>query len=148
MLRWTESAKRGAHVTSIRMSNNCYVISWSWSYDNWIYNYLCNQCLSSLTLGVRITNVGSSNPAQARCTRYNSMWLSLSVTCDMSDVFPVSSTNNTDCYDIPEILLKRGVKHHNPNVLIRNIHYCRLILIIQIHLSLINITISISSITD
>jgi hypothetical protein len=88
-------AKRGAHVTSIRMSNNCYVISWSWSYDNWIYNYLCNQCLSSLTLGVRITNVGSSNPAQARCTRYNSMWLSLSVTCDMSDVFPVSSTNNT-----------------------------------------------------
>jgi len=20
----------------------------SWSYDSWIYNYLCNQCLSSL----------------------------------------------------------------------------------------------------
>jgi len=28
--------------------------SWSWSYDSWIYNYLCNQCLSPLTLWVRI----------------------------------------------------------------------------------------------
>jgi hypothetical protein len=28
--------------------------SWSWSYCSWIYNYLCNQCLSSLTLRVRI----------------------------------------------------------------------------------------------
>ena len=27
--------------------------SWSWSYDIWIYNYLCNQCLSPLTLWVR-----------------------------------------------------------------------------------------------
>jgi len=24
--------------------------SWSWSYGNWIYNYLCNQYLSSLQL--------------------------------------------------------------------------------------------------
>jgi hypothetical protein len=24
--------------------------SWSWSYVSWIYNYLCNQCLSPLTL--------------------------------------------------------------------------------------------------
>ena len=29
--------------------------SWSWSYyDSWIYIYLCNQCLSPLTLWVRI----------------------------------------------------------------------------------------------
>ena len=28
--------------------------SWSWSYTSWMYNYLCNQCLSSLTLWVRI----------------------------------------------------------------------------------------------
>ena len=27
--------------------------SWSWSYDSWIYNYLCNQCLSPLKLWVR-----------------------------------------------------------------------------------------------
>ena len=34
-----------------------------------------------------ITNVVSSNPAQARCTWYNIMWKSLSVTCDRSVVF-------------------------------------------------------------
>jgi hypothetical protein len=46
-----------------------------------IYNYLCNQflstlnqCLSSLTLWVR-------TPFMARCTRYNIMWYRLSVTC-------------------------------------------------------------------
>ena len=26
--------------------------SWTWSYGSWIYNYLCNQCLSPLTMGV------------------------------------------------------------------------------------------------
>ena len=30
------------------------VSSWSWPYGSWIYNYLCNQCLSPLTLWVRI----------------------------------------------------------------------------------------------
>ena len=25
-------------------------LSWSWSYGSWIYNYLCNQCLSPITL--------------------------------------------------------------------------------------------------
>ena len=29
-------------------------LPWSWSYGSWIYNYLCNQCLSPLTLWVRI----------------------------------------------------------------------------------------------
>jgi hypothetical protein len=52
------------------------------------------------------TNVGSSNPAQARCTRYNIMWESLSVTCRFSPGPPVSSNNKTDCHDITEILLK------------------------------------------
>jgi len=28
--------------------------SWSWSYGNWIYNYLCNQYLSPLILRVQI----------------------------------------------------------------------------------------------
>jgi hypothetical protein len=28
--------------------------SWSWSYGSWIYNYLCNQCLSPLRLRVQI----------------------------------------------------------------------------------------------
>ena len=31
--------------------------SWSWSYGSWIYNYLCNQCLSPLTLWVRTPSV-------------------------------------------------------------------------------------------
>ena len=29
------------------------VPSWSWSHGSWIYDYLCNQCLSPLTLWVR-----------------------------------------------------------------------------------------------
>jgi hypothetical protein len=33
-------------------------------------------------------NFVSSNPARARCTLYNIMWSSLSVTCGMSVVFP------------------------------------------------------------
>jgi hypothetical protein len=31
--------------------------SWSWSYGSWIYNYLCNQCLSPLKLWVRPVRV-------------------------------------------------------------------------------------------
>jgi len=42
-------------------------LSWSWSYGSWIYNYLCNQCISPLKLWFRI-------PLMARCTRYNIMW--------------------------------------------------------------------------
>ena len=52
----------------------------SWSYGSWIYDYLCNQCLSLLKLWGR-------NPFMAWCTRYNIMWQSLSVTCDRSVVF-------------------------------------------------------------
>ena len=40
--------------------------SLSWSYGSWIYNYLCNQYISQLTLWVRIL-------LMARCTRYNIM---------------------------------------------------------------------------
>ena len=39
----------------------------SWSYGSWIYNYLCNQCLSPLMLWVRTRFM-------ARCTGYNIMW--------------------------------------------------------------------------
>ena len=41
--------------------------SWSWSWGNWLNNYLCNQCLSLLKLWVWI-------PLMMRCTRYNIMW--------------------------------------------------------------------------
>ena len=39
----------------------------SWSFGSWIYNYLCNQCLSPLKLWVQ-------TPFMSRCTRYNIMW--------------------------------------------------------------------------
>ena len=35
--------------------------SWSWPYGSWLYNYLCNRCISPLMLWVRI-------PLMARCT--------------------------------------------------------------------------------
>ena len=64
----------------------------SWSYGSWIDNNLCNQCLSPLKLW-------DWTLFMARCTWYNIMWSSLSVTCDRMVVFsgtPVSSTNKTD----------------------------------------------------
>ena len=47
----------------------------------WIYNYLLKQCLSPLMLWVR-------TPLMAKCSWYNIMWKSLSVTCGRSLVFP------------------------------------------------------------
>jgi hypothetical protein len=45
-----------------------------------LYNYLCNHCLSPLKLWVR-------TPFMPRCTRYNIIWYTLSVTCDRLVVF-------------------------------------------------------------
>jgi hypothetical protein len=70
--------------------------SWLWSYGNWIYNYLCNQCLSPV-MWVRFS-------IRTRCTTLcdqvcqwlaTGQWFSL-----------VSSINKTDLQDIIEILLK------------------------------------------
>jgi len=41
-------------ITHLVSSNFLKGPSWSWSYGSWIYNYLCNQCLSPL-LWVRIS---------------------------------------------------------------------------------------------
>ena len=77
--------------------------SWSWSYGGWIYNYLCNQCISSLW-------VVSSNSAWARCVLDTTLcdevcqWLATGRW--LSPATPVSSTNKTDHHDITEILLK------------------------------------------
>jgi len=76
--------------------------SWLWSYGSWIYNYLCNQCLSLLTLWLRIQprrGVLDATLCDKVC-----QWL---VTGRwFSPVTQVSSTNKTDCHDITEILLK------------------------------------------
>ena len=74
--------------------------SWKLSYGSWIYNYLCNQCLSPLMLWVRIS-------IKAKCTTLCDkacQWLATGRWCFSGT--PVSSTNKTDCHDISEILLK------------------------------------------
>ena len=74
---------------------------WSFSHCSWIYNYLCNQCLSSLMLWVQ-------TPLMVRCTRYNidkvCQWLTTGRW--FSPGTPVSSTNKTNLHDVTEILLK------------------------------------------
>ena len=66
----------------------------------WIYNYLCNQCLSPLMLWVRIS-------IRARCTTLCDQvcqWLTTGRRFSPGPL--VSSTNKTECHDITEILLK------------------------------------------
>jgi len=74
----------------------CLVPSWSWSYGSWIYNYLCNQCLSPLKFWVR-------TPFMARCGVLNTtlcdkvcQWLATD-RWFFPDT-PVSSTNKTFVY--------------------------------------------------
>ena len=84
-------------------------LSWLWSYGSWLYNYLCNQCLSPLMLWVQIS-------IRARCT---TLWYKV---CQLlvpgrwvSPGPPLSSNNETDCHDITEILLRSVVKHYQIN---------------------------------
>jgi len=89
-------------------------LSWSWSYGSWIYNYLCNQCLSPLKLWVWtlfMQGVLNATLCDKVCQWFaTGRWFSLGTL--------VSSTNKTDRHDITEILLK----HQKPNVLIRYVH--------------------------
>jgi hypothetical protein len=65
----------------------------------WIYNYLCNQCLSPL-MWVRIS-------IRARCTALCDkvcQWLATGWCFSLGPL--VSSTNKTESHDIAEILLK------------------------------------------
>ena len=84
---------------------------WPWSYGSWIYKYMCNQCLSPLTLWVQISYM-------ARCAQYNIMWLSLSVTCASSVVF-FGYSGILRHYNWPPQynwnIVKSGVKQHNSN---------------------------------
>jgi len=72
---------------------------WPWSHGSWIYNYLCNQCLSPLMLLVWIA-------IRTRCTTLCDkvgQWLATGRW--FSPGLPVSSTNKTDHQDMTEILL-------------------------------------------
>ena len=87
--------------------------SWPWSYGSWIYNYICNQCLSPLILWVQIS-------IRARCTTLCHKVCQWLVTSRRFS--PVSSTNKTDRHDITEILLKvplNIIKQTNKNNIIR-----------------------------
>jgi hypothetical protein len=71
-------------------------------HGSWIYNYLCNQCQSPLTLWVW-TPLRRGVLNTTLCDKVFQLlmaclWFSLST--------PVSSINTTDRYDITEILLK------------------------------------------
>jgi hypothetical protein len=71
--------------------------SWLWSYGSWIYNYLCNQYLSSLMLWVQIS-------IRAKCTTlcYKvCQWLATGLWFSTGPL--VSSINKTDCHDTIEM---------------------------------------------
>ena len=73
--------------------------SWPWWYGGWIYNYICNQCLSSL-MWVRIS-------IKARCTALcDKVCQRLATGRWFFPGPPVSSTNETVRHDLTEILLK------------------------------------------
>jgi len=91
------------------MTNNLEGPSWSGSYGSWIYNYLCNQCLSPVMLWVRIS-------IRARCTALCDkvrQWLATGRW--FSPGPPVSSTNKTDRHDITGILLKVALNNMESN---------------------------------
>ena len=91
------------------MSQKLWGPTWLWSCSSWIYNYLCNQCLSPLKLWVW-------SPFMARCTRYNIMWWFcewLATGQWFSPCTLVSFTNKTDHHDILKYCWKRR-KHHKP----------------------------------
>jgi len=84
--------------------------SWLWSYCSWIYNYLCNQCLSPLTMWVQIT-LKQGLLDTALCYEIchwlaTGRWFSLGT--------PVSSTKKTDRHIIAEILLKVALNTRTP----------------------------------
>ena len=83
---------------------------------SWIYNYLCNQCLSPLTLWVRIP-LRRGVLVTTLCDKV-CQWLSTGRW--FSPCTPVSSTNKTDRHNITEILLEVALNTiaPNPNTLI------------------------------
>ena len=84
--------------------------SWLWMYGSWIYNYLCNQCLSPLTLWNQ-TLLRWSVLHTTLCDQV-CQWLAAGRWC--SPGTRVSSTNKTDRHDITEILVKVALSTIKP----------------------------------
>ena len=97
------TVRRGNHVY-INNTNIClitYLLSGpSWSYGSWIYNYLCNQCISLLMLWVRISIRARYTILCYKVCQWlaTGQWFSLDP--------QVSSTNKTDRHHRAEILFK------------------------------------------
>ena len=90
--------------------------AWSWSYGSFIYNYLCNQCLSPLTLWVWILlrrRVIDTSLCDQVC-----QWIEVGRW--FSPGTQVSLTNKNDRHDITKILLKVALNTItlNPNAYI------------------------------
>ena len=85
--------------------------SWPWTYSRWIYNYICNQCLSPLKLRVRTPFMARWRVLDTPLCDKVCQWLTTSRW--FSPDTPVSSTNKTDRHDITEILLKVALKTIN-----------------------------------
>ena len=87
----------------------------SWSYGSWIYNYMCNQCLSPLMLWLRL-------PLRARCTTLcDKVCQWLMVDRWFSPGSSVSSLNKTDRHDITVILLKVALNTIKTNKQIKDL---------------------------
>jgi hypothetical protein len=84
--------------------------SWPWSYGSWIYNYLCNQCLSPLMLVWILLSARRTTLFDKVCKWLEaSQWFSLGT--------PISSTNKTDSHDIHSKwnIVESGIKPHKTN---------------------------------
>ena len=82
----------------------------SWSYGSWIYNYLCNHCISPLKLWIWITSRRMYSVQHYLVCDKVCQWLAPGRWFS-----PVSSTNKTDRHDITENIVESGVKHDDPN---------------------------------
>ena len=135
-------------------------LSWSWSYDSWIYNFLCNQCLlphklwNWIYLMARCTTLYdqvcqwlttgqwlSRNRIylMARCTTlYDQVcqWLTTGQWLSQGTLVP--STNKTDHHNISETLLKVAL-----NIIILNPPIPMLWIVSLVHYSTLHCTIDI-----
>jgi hypothetical protein len=92
----------------------------SWSHGSWISNNLCNQCLSTLNMWVRIP----LRRGVLDTTLYDKVCQWLATGRWYSPGTQASSTNKTDRHNITEILLNDGVKHHTLSLTFVEIAFC------------------------
>jgi hypothetical protein len=79
-------------------------VSWSWLHGSWIYNYLCNQCLSPLKLWVRTSIFNNIS-----VITWPSVLLVEETGVPEENHLPVTSHWQT----------LSGVKHHYPNLTLK-----------------------------